>query len=171
MVGNDYVEIIFFGFRQYRRLFHSGLLFLLSARGLLCRHNTDVWGIFLFRFRTKIMEKLGGSCRCLKTKKECVACIPGQALDLDAALQELGTLNGIPDKQANGLRERRQHESKIVCFEQSPPLWINSSTSISSNGVVGFPLRVDIEHPKDPPLQPPNSPVSPKLPFEQFRLR
>jgi len=117
------------------------------------------------------MEKPGVPCRCSKSKSRCVACKPGQALDLDAALQELGALNGASDKQENTLRHRRQNEPKI-CFEQSPPMWINSSTSISTNNVVpAFPLRVDTEYTKDPPQQPPNSPVSPQLPYEQFRMR
>lgn len=116
------------------------------------------------------MEKPGGLCRCFKSKSRCASCKPGQALDLDAALQELGALNGKSDKQENSLRERRQNEAK-TCFEQTPPLWINSSTSLSSNNVIGFPLRVDTEYVKDPPQQPPNSPVSPQLPYEQFRTR
>ncbi len=117
------------------------------------------------------MEKSGGPCRCSKSKSRCITCKPGQTLDLDAALQELGALNNGPtDKQENSLRERRQNESK-ACFEQSPPMWINSPTSISSNIVTGFPLRVDVEYPKDPPEQPPNSPVSPQLPYEQFRMK
>jgi hypothetical protein len=37
--------------------------------------------------------------------------------------------------------------------------------------VPAFPLRVDTEYIKDPPQQPPNSPVSPQLPYEQFRMR
>ena len=116
------------------------------------------------------MEKTGGQCRC-SGKSKCTACKPGQTLDLGAALQELGALNGTTDKQENNPRERRQNETK-TCFEQSPPMWINSPTSINnSNVITGFPLRVEIEYPKDPPQQPPNSPVSPQLPYEQFRMR
>lgn len=117
------------------------------------------------------METPGGSCRCSKSKSKCVACKPRQALDLDAALQELGALNGATNKQENNMKNRRQHDPKI-CFEQSPPMWINSPTSISSNNIVpAFPLRVETEYSKDPPQQPPNSPVSPQLPYEQFRMR
>lgn len=117
------------------------------------------------------MDKPGGLCRCSKSKSKCVACKPGQVLDLDAALLELDALNGATNKQENNQKTRRHNEPKI-CFEQSPPMWINNPTSISSNNVVpAFPLRVDTECVKDPPQQPPNSPVSPQLPYEQFRIR
>lgn len=117
------------------------------------------------------MEKPGGPCRCFKNKTKCAACKPGPALDLDAALMELGALNGNSDKQESSLRERKLNESRN-CFEQSPPLWINSPTSpASGNGIFGLPLRVETECTKDPPEQPPNSPVSPHLPYDQFRIR
>lgn len=119
------------------------------------------------------MDKTCGSPRCFKNRR-CAACLRAPSIDLDAALNELSSLNnntGSHQEERENLSNRRLLRESRTCFEQSPPLWItNPITSVSSNGG-GGPLIVDIEYVKDPPLQPPNSPVSPQLPYEQFRMR
>ena len=118
------------------------------------------------------MDKIGGStCRCPIQAKvsRCPTCKPG-LINLGAALHELGSLSNntsmVTEEQENMVRDRRSRDSRNF-FDQSPPLWINHPTT--SNGS----LRVDTDIGKEapPPLQPPNSPVSPQLPYEQFRLR
>ena len=127
---------------------------------------------FFFHFDAElIMEKIGGStCRCSLQGKvsRCPTCKPG-LINLGAALHELGSLSNtsmVTEEQENMVRDRRLRDSRNF-FDQSPPLWINHPTT--SNGS----LRVETDIGKEtlPPLQPPNSPVSPQLPYEQFRLR
>jgi len=116
------------------------------------------------------MERPSLLCRCYRNKPGCIGCKPKSSLDIDAALQELGLLNGVlTEEQGNIRKECRLRESRSH-FEQSPPLWLNprmgTPGSISSQS-----LLVDIDYSKEPPLQPPNSPVSPQLPYDQFRTR
>lgn len=105
----------------------------------------------------------------MKNAARCHNCVSPPALDLGAALHELGTLNKPCDPPTPGLSERRLRTAGTY-FEQSPPPWINSPT-MEPPTFFGLPIGIEIEQAKDLPLQPPNSPVSPKLPFEHFRSR
>jgi len=92
------------------------------------------------------------------------------SLDIDAALQELGLLNGEQENMRKECRVR-ESSSRNHFVEQSPPLWLNPRTSNTGLIVGSQSLLIDVDYSKEPPLQPPNSPVSPQLPYEQFRTR
>ena len=133
------------------------------------------------------MEKKGPKqcCYCCRNGSSCICCSkPARAastsscLDLDAALQELGMLSSRPsgDERESLLRERQLRESR-GWVEQSPPLWVSSPLPTASSGSsapysASQSLRVETEpNSKETPQQPPNSPVSPQFPFDQFRPR
>ena len=116
------------------------------------------------------MERQSLPCCCFKSKPSCIGCRQKSSLDIDAALQELGLLNGVlTEEQENIRKECRLRESRSH-FEQSPPLWLNPRIG-NAGPISSQSLRVDIDYSKEPPLQPPNSPVSPQLPYDQFRTR
>jgi len=116
------------------------------------------------------MERQSLPCCCFKSKPSCIGCRQKSSLDIDAALQELGLLNGVLTEEQENIRKECRLRESHSHFEQSPPLWLNPRIG-NAGPISSQSLRVDIDYSKEPPLQPPNSPVSPQLPYDQFRTR